>query len=86
MKKGRKHASWLGIYESSLATANKRGNQSMAVEMEKKKQKQTQMEERAFCEYQQDCWMMEEWEQEEGGIPDVMGFLAESQTDSRESG
>ena len=37
----------------------------MAVEMEKKKtktKKQTQMEERAFCEYQQDCWMMEEWE------------------------
>lgn len=44
------------------------------------------MEETAFCKYQQDCWMMEEWEQEEGGIPDVMGFLAESQTESRESG
>ena len=44
------------------------------------------MEETAFCEYQQDCWMMEEWEQEEGGIPDVMGFLAGSQTESRESG
>ena len=26
MKKGRKHASWLGIYESSLAIANKHGN------------------------------------------------------------
>ena len=57
----------------------------MAVEMEKEKKK-TQMEETAFCKYQQDCWMMEEWEQEEGGIPDVMGFLAESQTESRESG
>lgn len=33
----------------------------MAVEMEKEK-KETQMEERAFCKYQQDCWMMEEWE------------------------
>lgn len=52
----------------------------------KKKKKKTQMEETAFCKYQQDCWMMEEWEQEEGGILDVMGFLAESQTESRESG
>ena len=58
---------------------------SMAAEMEKKKN-QIQMEETAFCEYQQDCWMMDEWEQEEGGIPDVMGFLAGSQTESRESG
>ena len=52
----------------------------------KKKKKETQMKERAFFKYQQDCWMMEEWEQEEGGIPDVMGFLAGSQTESRESG
>lgn len=36
--------------------------------MEKKKKKKAQMEETTFCKYQQDCWLMEEWEWKEGGI------------------